>query len=140
VIGLSAYTDPHYVDAIMDAGAVGYFAKGDTGDLLLYAMIHSTRERPSFGADISVPAAAKATAATAPDKAPADADTAFLGAKELMVLRLIGNGLASPQIARSLSIDPGMVDVYRRNIMRKLHLNNDAALAEYASRMGHDSV
>ncbi len=136
VIGLSAYADPHYVEAIMDAGAVGYFTKGHAGDLLLYAMINSTRERPFFGADISVPIAANAVAASAPDKAPADAGTASLGAKELKVLLLIGNGLASPQIARSLSIDPNLVDVYRRNIMRKLHLNNDAALAEYARRVG----
>jgi hypothetical protein len=29
-------------------------------------------------------------------------------------------------------MDPTMVDVYRRNILRKLHLNNDGALGEYA--------
>ena len=28
-----------------------------------------------------------------------------------------------------------MVDVFRRNIMRKLHLNSDAALVEYARRI-----
>ena len=52
------------------------------------------------------------------------------------MLLLIAKGLASPQIARSLSMDTTMVDVYRRNIVRKLHLNNDAALDEYARRMG----
>jgi DNA-binding NarL/FixJ family response regulator len=136
VIGLSAYADPHYVEAMLDAGAVGYFTKGDAGEALLQAIHSATRERPCFGADISVPVAANATAASVPDRAPADADTASLGAKELEVLLLIAKGLASPQIARSLSMDPTMVDVYRRNIMRKLHLNNDAALAEYARHMG----
>jgi DNA-binding NarL/FixJ family response regulator len=136
VIGLSAYADSHYVEAIMDAGAVGYFTKGDAGDLLLYAMINSTRERPSFGADISVLIAANATAAAAPGKAPADAASTSLDARELEMLLAIAKGLASPQIASSLSIDPTMVDVYRRNMMRKLHLNNDAALVEYARRMG----
>ena len=33
-------------------------------------------------------------------------------------------------------MDLTLVDVYRRNIMRKLHQNNDAALAEYARRIG----
>lgn len=136
VIGLSAYADPHYVEAMLDAGAVGYFTKGDAGEALLQAIHSATRARPCFGADISVPVAANATGATAPDKAPADADTTSLGARELEVLLAIAKGLASPQIASSLSMDPAMVDVYRRNIMRKLHLNNDAALVEFARRMG----
>jgi DNA-binding NarL/FixJ family response regulator len=136
VIGLSAYADPHYVEAMLDAGAVGYFTKGDAGEALLQAIHTATIERPCFGADISVPVAANATAATLPDKAPADADTTSLGAKEQEVLLLIAKGLASPQIARALSMDPTMVEVYRRNIMRKLHLTNDAALAEYARRIG----
>jgi two-component system NarL family response regulator len=135
VIGLSAYADPHYVEAMLDAGAVGYFTKGDAGEALLQAIHSATRERPCFGADVSVPVAANATAATAPGKAPADADATSLGARELEVLLAIAKGLASPQIASSLSMDPTMVDVYRRNIMRKLHLNNDAALVEYARRM-----
>lgn len=136
VIGLSAYADPHYVEAMLDAGAVGYFTKGEAGEALRQAIHTATLERPCFGAEISVPVAAKATAATVPDNAPADDDIASLGAREREVLLLIAKGLAPPQIARSLSMDPTMVDVYRRNIMRRLRLNGDAALAEYARRIG----
>ncbi len=50
------------------------------------------------------------------------------------MLPLIAKGLALPQISGSLCMEPTMVDVYRRNIiMRKLHRDNDAALAEYSS-------
>ena len=136
VIGLSAYADPHYVEAMMEAGAVGYFTKGDAGDLLLHAMINSTLEKHFFGASITVPVAANATAASVSDTSAADAATASLGANEQEVLQLIVKGLAPSQIALSLSMDPAMVDVYRRNIMRKLHLRDDAALAEYARRIG----
>jgi DNA-binding CsgD family transcriptional regulator len=50
--------------------------------------------------------------------------------------------LTSPQIATSLAIDPTMVDVYRRNIMRKLNLPSDDALGEYAREwsLGRDSA
>jgi DNA-binding CsgD family transcriptional regulator len=99
-------------------------------------MINSTLEQHFFGASIAVPVAANATAVTLPDTAPADIDTTSLGATEREILQLIAKGLVSPQIARSLSINPDMVDVYRRNIMRKLHLPDDAALAEYARRIG----
>lgn len=136
VIGLSAYADPHYVEAMLNAGAVGYFTKGDAGEALLQAIHTATSDRPCFGADISVPAAANAAAPSVPDAAPANAGIATLGAREREVLQLIAKGVASAQIASSLSMDPGMVDVYRRNIMRKLRLSNDAALTEYARRMG----
>jgi two-component system NarL family response regulator len=136
VIGLSAYADPHYVESMLDAGAVGYFTKGDAGEALLQAIHSARRERPCFGTDVSVPVAAHAASAAAPDKTPADVDVTSLGAREMEVLLAIAKGLASAQIASSLSMDPTMVDVYRRNIMRKLRLNGDAALVEYARRMG----
>ena len=136
VIGLSAYADQHYVEAMLDAGAVGYFTKGEADAGLLQAIHAATRERPCFGADISALFAVKATAETLPDKASADTGTASLGAKETEVLLLIAKGLTPPQIAGSLSMDPTMVEVYRRNLMRKLQLNDEAALAKYARRVG----
>jgi DNA-binding NarL/FixJ family response regulator len=135
VIGLSAYADPHYVEAMLGAGAVGYFTKGEAGEGLLRALHTATLARPCFSADVAVPAA-NAAAATVADAAPADGATAGLGARELEVLQLIAKGAAPAQIAESLSMDPNMVDVYRRNIMRKLHLDNDAALEALASRLG----
>jgi two-component system NarL family response regulator len=134
VIGLSAYAEPHYVEAMLDAGAVGHFTKGDAGEALRQAIRTATPERPCFGVDIAGPVEPDGTAAPAPDRTRGDADTTTLGARELEILLLIGKGLESAQIARSLSMDPTMVDVYRRNIVRKLHLENDAALGEYARR------
>ena len=136
VIGLSAYADQHYVEAMLDAGAVGYFTKGEAGEGLLQALHSATIERPCFSADIPVSLTRNAAGGTLPDTASADAAATSLGTKELEVLLLIAKGLAPPQIADSLSMDPGMVEVYRRNIMRKLHLNDGAALAEYARRVG----
>jgi DNA-binding NarL/FixJ family response regulator len=132
VIGLSAFAEPHYVEAMLEAGAVGHFTKGDVGDALLQAIHTATRELRRFGADISVPPAANGTTAAVRGRAPVNADANFLGVRELEVLLLIARGLASPQIAESLSMDPTMVAVYRRNIMRKLSLTSDAALGEYA--------
>lgn len=136
VIGLSAYAETHYVEAMLDAGAAGYFTKADAGEGLLQAIHTATPGRPCFGADISVPLAAKAAAPSVHDDRSALADTKALGARELELLLLIARGSSPQEIARSLSMDPALVDVYRRNIMRKLHLNDDAALSEYARRAG----
>jgi len=140
VIGLSAYADQHYVRGMLDAGAVGYFTKGDAADSLLHAMITATIEQHFFGDSIAVPVLEDAIAAAGPATAPADASTASLGAKELEVLRLIAKGLALPQIAGALGMDGTMVEVYQRNVMRKLRLDDAAALAEYARRMDPDTA
>ena len=131
VIGLSAYAEPHYVEAMLGAGAVGHFTKGDAGEALLHAIHRATVAHPLFGDNIVVPAAEQ-DGASAPDKTAHRNDPALLGPREIEVLRLIADGLTPPQIARTLSIDPTMVDVYRRNIVRKLKLIDDRALGDYA--------
>jgi DNA-binding NarL/FixJ family response regulator len=140
VIGLSAYAEPHYVDAMLDAGAVGHFTKGDVGEALLHAIHRATAARPRFGANVVVPDVANGASATVPDRTQTNA-TSF-GPREEEVLRLIAKGLTSPQIAASLAIDPTMVDVYRRNIVRKLNLPSDDALGDYAREwsLGRDSA
>ncbi|MEY3954476.1 MAG: hypothetical protein RLZZ397_1356 [Pseudomonadota bacterium] len=57
-----------------------------------------------------------------------------LGDREGQVLRLIADGYTSKQIARSLNIAPGTVDVHRRNIMRKVGVHKVAELTKYAIR------
>ena len=130
VIGLSAYAEPHYVETMLDAGAVGHFTKGDAGEPLLHAIHHATALHPAFGPNIVAPP--RAEPAPGGDDAPPDAGVASLGPREMDVLRLIAHGLQPEQIAESLAIDPTLVDVYRRNLMRKLNLRPDDALSDYA--------
>jgi two-component system NarL family response regulator len=136
VIGLSAYADQHYVSGMLDAGAVAYYTKGDPADSLLHAIITATIEQHFFGDSIAVPVVENAASGLA--GAPVDANAAPLGPKELEVLRLIAKGLALPQIAGALGMDSTMVEVYHRNVMRKLRLKDAAALAEYARHVDPD--
>ena len=131
IIGLSAYADPHYVEAMLDAGAVGHFTKGDAGEALLAAIRDATAAQPRFGAATLVPLAAGDACATVQPRGT-DADVASLRPHEREVLRLIGEGLPSAHIATTLAIQAPMVDVYRRTIKRKLHLTDDRALYECA--------
>ena len=132
VIGLSAYSEPLYVDAMLDAGAVGFFTKADAGESLMQAIRTATREHPCFGANIAVPTGVSVRGKTQPPAARKLADIKSLGEKDTAILVMIGKGMASPSIARSLSLEHAMIDVYRRNIMRKLHLPDEPALARYA--------
>jgi two-component system NarL family response regulator len=127
VIGLSAYAEPHYVEAMLEAGAVGQFTKGEAGAALLRAIHDATEAEPLFGANVAMPAAEESAA---PARTQADAPP--LGPREVQVLGMIGKGLDAAEIARILSIDPSMIDVYRRNMVRKLNLADDRALSVYA--------
>lgn len=124
VIGLSAYADPHYVEAMLDAGAVGHFTKGDVGEALLRAIHEATAAAPRFGAGTLVPGG------VGPLPAVSGAASGFssLRPKEIEILELIGQGLPGARIASVLSLEPPLLDVYRRNMMRKLSLPDDRAL------------
>jgi DNA-binding NarL/FixJ family response regulator len=133
VIGLSAYAEPHYVEAMLSAGAVGHFTKGDVSEGLLQAIHTATVDRPLFGANVlAQPSAIGPLAGRGPDQLSSDA--AALRPREVEVLMLIAREWTAAQIAHELSLDPSMVDVYRRNIMRKLQLGSEAELSEYARR------
>jgi len=129
VIGLSAYAEPHYVEAMLEAGAVGQFTKNDAGAALLEAIHEATAAQPRFGANVATPAAEEPTASTG---TPRQAAAPPLGPRERQVLAMIAKGLAATEIARTLAIDPSMIDVYRRNMIRKLNLADERALLDYA--------
>ena len=135
VIGLSAYAEPHYVEAMLEAGAVGQFTKGDAGAALLRAIHEATAARPLFGANVAMPPAEESAAPVATERAPAEGPP--LGPREVQVLGMIGKGLDAAEIARILSIDPSLIDVYRRNMIRKLNLAGEHALVEYARAHSH---
>jgi two-component system response regulator FixJ len=59
---------------------------------------------------------------------------AVLTERELEVLRRIGRGLVTKDIANDLGLSPATVSVHRANIMQKLGLHNSAALAALAVR------
>ena len=48
------------------------------------------------------------------------------------VLRLVGEGYTSAQIAEQLEISPRTVDMHRRHALRKLGLRGQMALLRYA--------
>jgi RNA polymerase sigma factor (sigma-70 family) len=57
-----------------------------------------------------------------------------LSSREHEVLRLVAEGKTSREIADRLSISPKTVDTYRSRLMRKLGVENLAALVKFAIR------
>ena len=132
IIGLSAFTDQHYVIDMLEAGASGYVTKAEACDELLRA-IQSIRLGRKY---VCVEVAAALTDALISRGNGRGIAAPVLGSRERQVLQLIAEGHSSVQIAESLHIAPATVEVHRRNIMRKLNLHKVAELTKYAIRNG----
>lgn len=147
VVFLSAHVRDGYLAAAFNAGAWGYFAKGDrlqdivdgirtlarctAGDFIMGPKV---RERCSLGAG---PPARTATRLAAPRRATVPATPlASLSAREIEVLRLIGRGLSRGAIAAELSRSPKTIDGHQERIMKKLSLTSRAELMRFAIREG----
>lgn len=131
VIGLSAFSDRHFVMDLLDAGAMGYVTKAEAGDELLRAIRTVQRGRSYLCPDV----AGTVTRALLDTRTERVA-TPRISARERQVLQLIAEGHTSARIAERLHVAPSTVEVHRRNIMRKLDLHNVAELTRYAIRSG----
>lgn len=56
--------------------------------------------------------------------------------RQLQILKMIAQGLASKEIGFQLGLSPKTIDVHRSHIMERLRLNDIASLTRYAVRKG----
>ena len=131
VIALSTHVDHIYVTDMMKAGAMAYVSKAEGGKELLRAIDAVTQDRTYW-----CPSAIQAVASTLNAARVGQNAVPALGAREKQVLRLVAEGLSSPEIAARLNIAPATVDVHRRNIMSKLDLHSAVELTRYTLNHG----
>jgi DNA-binding NarL/FixJ family response regulator len=129
VLIVSQYDDEEYViEALSEAGAAGYIVKDDSRAELLAAVraVHSGRQYLS-------PAIAPVVLARL--RRPADDSSRSgprLTRREREVLRLVGEGSTTKEIAQRLGISPKTAQVHRENLKQKLDLRSTAAMVRYA--------
>jgi len=131
VLALSAFSDRGIVLQMLHAGARGYVVKSAGSEELLHGIRAVAQGETYLYAEA---AAALVDSLRRPSLQGIRSET--LGQREREVLRLVASGKTSAQIAETLHIAPGTVEVHRRNIMRKLDLHSVAELTRYAIREG----
>jgi two-component system response regulator NreC len=125
-------SDEHFF-AMLQAGASGYVLKAaETNELL--SAIRSVARGEAF----LYPAMAKRLMQDYLSRTPAYADpeTSLLTPREEEILRLIGDGYTNKEIAERLVLSPSTVHSHRNNLMRKLDLNTQHGLIQYARDRG----
>ena len=127
VVALSVHTEQEHVAGMLQAGASGYVIKDAAAVELLHAMREALAGHTYLSPEV---------AGAVYDQVQALAAHPELSEQEREVVRLISEGLKTPEIAKQLNLSPNTVHTYRRRIMEKLDLHNVAALVKYAIRMG----
>jgi DNA-binding NarL/FixJ family response regulator len=129
VLMLSQYDDEEYVlEALGEAGASGYVVKTDAAAELLSAVraVHSGRKYLS-------PSVAPIVLARLRNGSPAKLSRAATPTRrEREVLKLIGEGATTKEVANRLGISVKTAQVHRDNLKQKLELRSTAAIVRYA--------
>ena len=118
-----------YAERALRAGARGYVMKHEATDNVVLA-IHRVLDGGIYVSDRL--AARLLQAMTTGKPAPGAGSVELLSNRELEVFQLIGQGLATRQIAERLGVSVKTVETYREHIKTKLHLENAAELARQA--------
>lgn len=137
IVALSAFGYKQFIMEMMDAGALAYVIKSAAGEQLVRAIKSVARGETYLCPETAATLVAANQRGNASSK---NGNGKHLGRRETEVLRLLAQGMSSPQIGTELHIAASTVDVHRRNIMEKLDLHSVAELTKYAIRTGLTSV
>lgn len=129
VLVLSMHDESLYAERAMRAGAKGYIAKQEAGDKIRSAI------RCVLGGQIYLSEAVASKIIRSAVGDPSTSSTLSvdsLSEQQLTVMRLIGRGLTTNQVAEELQLSVKTVEGYIARIKKKLNLPNATALLQYA--------
>ncbi len=132
VVILSMHANVAYVAEALEGGAAAYVLKRSTAAELAGAIRAALAGQQFLSAPMSAEAVAQHRRQS--DRALDPYHT--LTRREREVLQLVAEGGTSAEIAMRLGISPRTVEMHRRNLVRKLDVSGQAALARYAIQRG----
>jgi DNA-binding NarL/FixJ family response regulator len=132
ILVVTAEEDPRMVKAAFRAGADGYLLK-TANETEVFGALESVLEgRTYIGDGVKLLNHARGTSVGENSAENRFARYYGLTKRELEVMRLIGQAMNNKEISGKLFISDQTVSVHRKNIMRKLRVNNTAHLIKIA--------
>ena len=126
---LSMHDETIYAERLLAAGARGYIMKQAASDQLLIALRRVLDGEQYLSETLTRRAADRGEDITS---GPTQDPLERLSNREIQVLGLVGRGLSSRQIAHDLGLSVKTVESHRLTIKRKLNLETNAQLLQYA--------
>jgi DNA-binding NarL/FixJ family response regulator len=127
ILVLSMYADPEIAGRALRSGAAGYVTKESISGELVNAI-----RKVAGGGKYVNPALAGELLAFGLNESALQAPHERLSEREFEVLRLIGSGRASHEIAQELAISVKTVGTYRTRMMEKMNFHTTADVVRYA--------
>ncbi|MBX6313123.1 MAG: response regulator transcription factor [Isosphaeraceae bacterium] len=128
----SMYGEDLYAERALRAGAVGYLNKEHATSEIVAAIRQALDGKVYLSPAMSEKLLRRVVGSAGPDYGRAPVET--LSDRELEVLRRIGNGVRTAEIAVQLHLSVKTVETYRDRIRQKLGLTDGADLARYAAQ------
>lgn len=128
VIVISMFGDAEHVHRALEAGAAGYLLKDSAAAELIAAVREVHAGRRYFSDAVSERVRSFAASRPGP--------LASLSVREREVLQAVVEGKTSAQIAAQMHLSPKTVETYRSRLMRKLGVEDLAALVKFAVQHG----
>lgn len=126
IIAVSMHSQLVYAKKMLQLGAKGYVTKNSSHLEIFKAIEEVMKGHIYVCTEIKDILSAQVMSADA-----AEPDLNSLSLREIDIIKLIKSGLSSKEIAGRLMLSIRTVEVHRHNILKKLKLNNTAALINY---------
>ncbi len=126
VIAFSMFEQEEAVNQMAEAGAVGYIMKNSSLKVVLAAIRAVMAGETYFDQSIQNKGTSK------------NDDDVQLSRRETEIVKLIGLGKTSQEIADMLFIGKTTVDTHRKNILKKLSLHGKSELLRYSMEKKYD--
>jgi DNA-binding NarL/FixJ family response regulator len=134
ILAITFHTSDEYILEAFQAGADGYCLKNDSHSELMTAIARVLEGKKYLSPAISETVLEGYLEGRKTLKT--ETTWATLTQREREILKLVGEGYTSKEIAEMLAISSKTVDKHRSNIMNKLDLHSAAALSAYAVEKG----
>jgi DNA-binding NarL/FixJ family response regulator len=126
VLGVSLHTQPTYARKMIQKGAMGYVTKNSSKEEMFKAIIEIQNGKKYICEEIKNILSEQVIGG---DEAQTGLNS--LSQREIEIISFIKKGKSSKEIADELAISVKTVEVHRYNILKKLNLNNAAALVNF---------
>ena len=130
ILVISMHEEAIFAERAIRAGARGYIMKKDAPQKILSGIREILDGRIVLNPDISTRIIQKSYKKRASSESVSLLED--LSPREMEVLRFIGQGLKTGEIAESMCLSPKTVETYREKLKKKLGLKNAAELVRFA--------
>ena len=129
ILVLSMHDELLYAERSLQAGAQGYIMKQETSKTIVKAIRHILQGNIYVSENIMGNLLGRVKKGQdSLEKSPVD----DLSDRELAVLRLLGEGKSTGEIAQEMHLSVSTISTYRERLKEKLQLKNAAELVRYA--------